>query len=397
MLPQKYIITLNIEVGDRDSLLQLFGTSHKLLGVEERETLAFSDDEIPEVLAELTADPRINEACIVTTCNRVEFYVSCDAALCLPRHIRALYERRRGIDIREYHDGFFFMKDADAVRHLFRVISSLESMVLGEVEVVHQLKRMYRLASEAGATGIVLHRAFHDAFRVGKKVRSATAISAGSTSVAMIAVDHVLQHRGRLDRAHATVIGAGPMARRMARYLLKRGVASLTLMNRTESRVRGFADEIGVDCLPLDELDAAIARSDILMVGIRHERYLLDAETIRAIGARRDRPLTIVDIGVPRVVAHVSSDAAGVEVFDIDDLSEVLTDNIARRREAAAEAATIIERYVDGYTRRKVKQTCEDDAGRDADRLSGESLDLIRGFASSLSERCTCTTSPCLE
>ena len=355
---------------DHEAALLLFGTSHKLLGVDERETLAFSEDEIPDILAELVADPSIDEACVVSTCNRVEFYVAADSATCLPRLLRALYEQRRGIDIREYQNGFFLRKDIDAVRHLFRVISSLESMVLGEVEVVHQLKRMYQLATDAGTAGTILTRAFQDAFRVGKKVRSDTAISAGSTSVAMIAVESVLRYRGRLDDARATVVGAGPMARRMARYLNKRGVASLTLVNRTEAKVRALADELGAGHRPLDELDATIAESDVLLVGIHHKSgYLLGADAVRAIGARRDRPLIIVDIGVPRVVAHGSRAAGGVEVFDIDDLSPVLSNNIERRREAAREAEYIVERYADRYARSR------SEAG---DR------------------RCTCNESPCL-
>jgi glutamyl-tRNA reductase len=382
-------------------VITLFGTNHSFLDVAERELLAIPDAEIPDALAELVSDPHIEEACIVNTCNRVEFYIYSDDGACVPRAVRTLYQKRRGIDIRKYTDGFYFRKDDQAVRQLFRVISGLDSMVIGEVDIIHQVKQMYQLCVDAGTSGLILDRIFHQAFSVSKRVRSETSISAGTTSLAMIAVDCVARQRGTLKGSRTAVVGSGPMAMRMARYLQKKGAASLTLVNRTISRVAHHAPRLGAQVRSFDDLATVLSENDVVMFGIRYDGHLITTDDLKRM-ATTNPGLVIVDIGVPRVVQHAENTADGVQVFDIDDFHGVLEETFERRKLAAGEAEQIIDREIEKFSswrqhavvlpdivqlRRKVGQICESELEKHTANLPEESLEAVRSFARSLSER----------
>jgi len=382
-------------------VLTLFGTNHVHLDVADREPLAIPDEEIPEALSDLLDDPHIEEACILSTCNRVEFYIYSDDGACVPRAVRALYEKRRGIDIRAFADGFYFRKDEEAVRQLFRVICGLDSMVIGEVDVIHQVKRMYQLSVDSGASGLILDRVFHQAFSVSKRVRTETHIGAGTTSLAMIAVESVIRHRGQLNGARVAVVGSGPMAMRMARYAQKKGSASLTLVNRTMSRIMKHADRLKAQVRSFDELADVMAESDVVMFAIRFDGHLITADDLNRM--RTTNPdLVIVDIGVPRVVEHAELNFDRMRVLDIDDFEEVLQSTVKRRAQAAGDAEQIVDREVIRFSewrrharilpdivqlRRKVHRICEDEIAKHAEQLPEESIEALRTFARSLSQR----------
>lgn len=384
--------------------LFLFGTNYKRTGAEQRESLAFVEEDIPDALAEIIAIPEISEACIVSTCNRVEFYICAREEVCVPRLIRQYYQRARDLDIREFTHQFYYLKNKDAVRHLFRVIASLDSMVLGEVDIIHQVKRMYQLCVAAGANGLVLDRAFHQTFMLAKKARSETKISEGSMSVAMVAVEHVQRLLGGLEGLSATVVGAGQMSIRMARYLNKRGIASLTIANRTRTRVLREAERLRASVVDLDGLRGSVAETDVVMIAIDYgHRYLWTTETLERIAADRGgRPLTVVDISVPRVVEPAEDPPDGVTILDLDDFDPILQENKRRRQAAVADVEALIDTFVDRFAtwrheavilpdvirlRKMVKRMCTEEIERHAAEIPQEAIPAVRKLTEALSER----------
>jgi len=246
--------------------LLLYGTNHTLLDVDQREQFALSQDELPEVLQSLVARGEVREVCVLSTCNRVEFLFVAREAFCVPRVVREELQERKGVDIREWPEGFYFYENAEAVEHLFRVITSLDSMVIGEVDIIHQVKEMYQIASDAGTTDIVLDRLFHQAFKIGKQARTDTDISMGTMSVAMAAVEQLQHDYGDLSDRDALVVGGGKMARQAARYLDKRGIRSLRIANRTLEHVSHHAERLGAQLVPLEELTDHVAEVDVLII-----------------------------------------------------------------------------------------------------------------------------------
>lgn len=384
--------------------LLLFGTDHKRSSPEQRELLAFVEEEIPGALKEIVSNPNVNEVCIVNTCNRVEFYASVEDDACLPRAIREYYQNARGTDIRELTHQFYYLKNEQAANHLFRVICSLDSMVLGEVDVIHQVKQMYQMAADAGTSGLMIDRAFHQAFSVAKKARAETSISQGSTSVAMVAVEHAQRVLKGLEEVSAAVIGAGKMATRMARYLAKRGVGSLTLVNRTVEKVRNEAQSLGADIAGLDELGQVLADRELIMLAIdyNHEHLLTADDLSQLMIDRGGRPLTLIDISVPRVVEATPDLPDTVRVYDLDDFEEILQENQRSREAAVTDVEAIIDDYVSRFgqwrqeavilpdvirLRRRVKEMCREEIDRHQDEIPAEALPAVREIAKAISER----------
>jgi len=384
--------------------LLLYGTNHTRLSAEQRESLSFLEDEIPTTLKQLAADPSVREVCVISTCNRVEFYVAANDAACLPRIVRRYYQDTRDIDIRAISDAFYYYRNEDAVRHLFHVITSLDSMVIGEADIVHQVKTMYQLATDAGTNGLLTDRAFHQAFMVAKKARSDTNIGVGSTSVAMVAVEYVERHRGSLTDSAPLIVGAGQMSMKMAQYLKKHGAPSLTIANRSVEKAAKKARELNGRAVPLSQLTSAIQDADIVMIGIDYGRQLLlDHENLARIAEEREhRPLAIVDISTPKVVAEVDGSIPGIHVFDLDDFQPILDENERRRQEAIRDVERIIDVVVERFAtwrheaqilpdiiqlRKKVKAMANDEIERHAKELPEEMRPILKSFAKALSER----------
>jgi glutamyl-tRNA reductase len=384
--------------------LLLYGTNHTRLSAEQRESLSFLEDEIPATLKSLAADPSVREVCAISTCNRVEFYVAANDAACLPRIVRQHYQDTRDIDIRAISDAFYYYRNEDAVRHLFRVITSLDSMVIGEADIVHQVKKMYQLATDAGTNGLLTDRAFHQAFMVAKKARSDTNIGVGSTSVAMVAVEYVERHRAGLTDSAPLVVGAGQMSMKMAQYLKKHGAPSITMANRSVEKAAKKVRDLNGRAVPLSQLTSAIREADIVMIGIDYDRQLLlDQENLTRISEEREhRPLIIVDISTPKVVADVDGSIPGIHVFDLDDFQPILDQNERRRQEAIRDVERIIDVVVERFAtwrheaqilpdiiqlRKKVKAMANEEIERHAKELPEEMLPTLRSFAKALSER----------
>ena len=322
----------------------LIGVNHKTAPVEIRERLAFSDEACAEGLRRLVDGEVVREGLIVSTCNRVEIL----GAMPSERLEFGAGEVRNFLDTSGHlPPGFldqhlYSHTDEDAVRHLFRVASSLDSMVIGEPQVLGQVRHAYSLAVEAGTAGRVLNRLVHHTFRVAKRVRNETGIAANAVSISYMAVELGKKIFDSLKGGTVMLIGAGEMAELSARHLVNAGVSRVVIANRTEETARQIADEFGGTSIPLDQMDNFLAEADVVICSTGAPDYVLTEERLRkALERRRNRPTCLIDISVPRNIDPAAGNVPNVFLFDIDDLESVITSNI-REREREAERAELI-------------------------------------------------------
>ncbi|HEX5873415.1 MAG TPA: glutamyl-tRNA reductase [Pyrinomonadaceae bacterium] len=322
----------------------LIGVNHKTAPVEIRERLAFNDETCAAGLRHIVDGNVVREGLIVSTCNRVEI---------LSATTSELLESGAGqltnfLDVAGHLPAGFLEKhlyrhtDDDAVRHLFRVASSLDSMVVGEPQVLGQVRHAYSLAVEAGTAGRVLNRLVHHTFRVAKRVRTETGIAANAVSISYMAVELGKKIFDSLKGSTVLLIGAGEMAELSARHLMNAGAARVVIANRTEETARQMANEFGGVGVSLDEMDQYLPEADVVICSTGAPDYVLTAErTRKALERRRNRPTCLIDISVPRNIDPAVSNIPNVFLFDIDDLESVITSNI-REREREAERAELI-------------------------------------------------------
>jgi glutamyl-tRNA reductase len=322
----------------------LIGVNHKTAPVEIRERLAFTDEACANGLRHLVDGEVVREGLIVSTCNRVEILSATasdqvefgvgrltqflDSSGCLPTGFldKHLYRHT----------------DEEAVRHLFRVASSLDSMVVGEPQVLGQVRRAYSLAVEAGTAGRVLNRLVHHTFRVAKRVRNETGIAANAVSISYMAVELGKKIFDSLKGCTVMLIGAGEMAELSARHLVNAGASRVMIANRTEESAQKIATEFGATSIPLDKLDDSLAEADVVICSTGAPTYVLTEEQARkALERRRNRPTCLIDISVPRNIDPKVGHVPNVFLFDIDDLESVISSNI-REREREAERAELI-------------------------------------------------------
>ena len=286
------------------------------------------------------------EALLLRTCNRVEVYgvsdkrVSTeDIARCLTRNIDGVPEA--------YAPPFYRYEAENCVRHLFRVASGLDSMVVGESEILGQAKKAYEEARHSGAVGPYLHRLFQRAFRVAKQVRTHTDIARGAVSVGSVAVELAQRIFGKLSECKVLVLGAGETSERTARALVSRGVSDIRVSNRSIDRARDLAQAVGGRAIPFDEWTAQCDEIDILITSTASEEPLLTPGKLAPMLCERvDRPLFIIDIAVPRDVESGVNEMEGVYLYDIDSIRSVAEQSLALRRQQVAAAEGIIAEHV---------------------------------------------------
>jgi glutamyl-tRNA reductase len=317
------------------------GLSHHTASVEIRERFA-GHGETDCVLRRSGC----SEALLLSTCNRVEVYgvsetrVSTDdIARCLVRRIEP--------DLHEYAAPFYRYEEEKCVQHLFRVASGLDSMVVGETEILGQTKRAYEGARTSGAAGPYLHRLFQRAFRVAKQVRTHTEITRGSVSVGSVAVDLAGKIFGNLSDCRVLLLGAGETSERTARALVSRGVSDLRVSNRSSERAENLAQIVGGRVIAFGEWRNQCLEVDILITSTSSEVPLLVRESLEPILSERvDRPLFIIDIAVPRDVDSDVDELEGVYLYDIDSLQAIAEQSLAQRRQQVAAAEAIIAGHV---------------------------------------------------
>ena len=330
--------------------LLALGISHKTSPVEQREKAALSEAETRALLRRLTASEAISEAVALSTCNRTEIYVSSPDPARAEDIVAGALVAHTTIAPRELSCARYLLRDDGAATQLFRVTSSLDSMVVGESEIQGQVRAAWRIAAEEGSSGPILDRLFRQAIEVGKHVRSATRIGAGSASVSAAAVDLAEQVLDDLPGRHVLVIGAGRMAETTALALVRRGVREVVVANRTIGSARDLAGRFGGRGVGFDRLAEALAGADIVIssTGAPHP-ILRSAEVAPVMSSRADRPMVIVDISVPRDVHAGVAGVAGVALFDIDDLERVVEANLNGRRVEAERAEGHVLGAVQGF------------------------------------------------
>jgi glutamyl-tRNA reductase len=324
--------------------LVVLGVSHHATPLPIRERLAIAAERVPADLRQLAEATGASEAVLLSTCNRVEFIASTRE----PHRVRdaALrYFNERGAPDR-LDDAVYEHRGLDAVRHLFRVASGLDSMVLGEPQILGQVKQAYQAAHQIGATGTLLGRSFERAFRVAKRVRSETEIAAGNVSVSSIACELAERIFGDLVHRRVLLVGAGKMSEVAARSLAARG-ALVRVVNRDPERARALATACRGEARPLEALATELADADVVICSTAKPDFVISHELMVGVNKlRRHRPLFVIDIAVPRDVDPRVSDLPDVFLYDMDDLKRVSHENLRRREQAAQAAEVIVEAEV---------------------------------------------------
>lgn len=321
------------------------GINHQIAPVGVRERLAVQIHETGEVLTRMRAIEGVTEAVVVSTCNRVEFYA---ASICPERALdglRGFLFDRAGMDAPLYHHD-----TPRSVRHLFRVASGLDSMVLGETEILGQVKQAYATAAGAGATSRTLNKLFQNAFHVAKSVRSETRITRGATSVGAVAVELAGKVFGDLNHRRVMVLGAGETSERTARSLVSRGVRTVIVSNRTFDRAAALAEEIGGMAIHFDHWQNEFHDVDILISSTSAPHPIITREKLEGIMRMRPgRPLFLIDLAVPRDIAPDVNRIDGVFLYDIDSLQTIASRSLAIRQKEIEHCETIIESHVNDY------------------------------------------------
>lgn len=322
----------------------LVGVNHKTAPVEIRERLAFNDEACANGLRHLVDGDVVREGLIVSTCNRVEILsaTASDQLEFGAGRLTQFLDTSGRLPAGFLDQHLYRHTNEDAVRHLFRVAASLDSMVVGEPQVLGQVRHAYALAVRAGTAGRVLNRLVHHTFRVAKRVRNETGIAANAVSISYMAVELGKKIFDALKGCTVMLIGAGEMAELSARHLVNAGVSRVIIANRTEETARQVAEGFGAIAISLEQLDQFLTEADVVICSTGAPTYVLTEErTRKAVERRRNRPTCLIDISVPRNIDPNVGKIPNVFLFDIDDLESVISSNI-REREREAERAELI-------------------------------------------------------
>ncbi len=326
------------------------GVSHQTADVAIRERFAFAEHELGVCTGELRGRPGLGEALIISTCNRVELYAAAADRVAGLASIEAFLAARVALAPEDRQ--FFYRRDgAGAVRHLFRVVSGLESMVLGETEILGQVKKAYSVAAESGATARYLNKLFQRAFNVAKEVRTKTNITRGPVSVGSVAVDLAEKIFGRLGTCRAMILGAGETSELTARALMSRGAHGIFVANRSYDRAQMLAEETHGEAVGFEQWHERFDDIDILISSTAAPHIIVTPEKLeRAMKRRGNRPVFVIDLAVPRDVDPAVNKMDGVYLYDIDALQEIAAQSMAVRRQEMAECERLIERHVGEFS-----------------------------------------------
>jgi glutamyl-tRNA reductase len=333
--------------------LILLGINHNTAPIEVRERLAIAPSRLADATRALAHQPGIREAIILSTCNRVELLTVQDATQSdTPGTLNFLYEYLN-IPASDLQPHLYEFREREAVRHLFRVASSLDSMVVGEPQILGQVKEAYTTGREVGAVATTLEGLLQRAFTVAKRVRTDTQIGSSSVSIASVAVDLARKIFDSLEGKTVLLVGAGKMSELAARHLIQQGAASILVANRTQSRAEQIAKEFNGQIIPFDQLYEQADRADIVITSTgAPEKIFSRSHGQQFLHRRRNRPIFFIDIAVPRDVDPRMNEVEGCFVYDIDDLQQVAAAHLADRSREAAAAEIIVSREVEKYQQR---------------------------------------------
>ncbi|EAX47046.1 Shikimate/quinate 5-dehydrogenase [Thermosinus carboxydivorans Nor1] len=323
--------------------LVVLGLNHKTAPVAVRECFSFPEDKIRTGLAHIHECEGVHEGVILSTCNRTELYaVVDDADEALPV-LRDFFERMAATAI-ESDDYLFYLREEECIRHLFRVAASLDSLVIGEGQILSQVKKAYSVARAAGTTSTVLNTLFHRAIAVGKRVRTETRIAYSAVSVSYAAVELAKKVFGDLSRSNVLILGAGEMSELTARHLVDNGVKTVFVSNRNYERAVSLAQRFRGVAVPFEDFMKSAVDADIVITSTGAPHYIITAwDVAHLMPKRHGRPIIFIDIAVPRDVEPEAGTIAGVSLYNIDDLEAVVESNIRSRELEAQAAEAIIE------------------------------------------------------
>ncbi len=375
----------------------VLGASHKTCPVDLRDRLGFSGDLLEKGLLSLGRLPGLSETVILSTCNRTEIYAATRYPDALRDTLVNWWAEFSGLDAEELVPHCFYLTHTEAISHLYTVVSSLDSLVLGENQIMGQVKEAYRIAQKTGQAGFFLSHLFQSALALGKKVREDTSIGEGTVSIPFAAVQLALRELGDLSPLCVGVLGLGDMGNIVSVELSAAGVSRFVFLNRTLSKARNFAARFGGEAHELHEMEASLKSVDLLIAATSSPEYLLTEEMVARLN--RGAKTVYIDIGAPRNIEPSVAKIPNVSLFGIDDLSRVVEDNRTKRRHSAERAREIIgdavDEFADWYATlgviplmlslRKHHETLEKELlGKWENRVSPENLEHLRRFGDEL-------------
>jgi len=324
--------------------LLLVGINHRTAPVEVRERLDFQARGLSSALSAIGARRSLSEAVVLSTCNRAEVYAACDDVAATRGDILSFFSEYHGVDVASVQPYVYDRVDLDAAQHLFRVAAGLDSLVMGEPQVLGQVKEAHTAATRAELVGPILNRLFHLSFGAGKRVRTETGLGAGAVSISFAAVALARKIFGDLKGRNVLVIGAGEMGKLTALHMKSQGVNRITIVSRTMAHAARTAEAIGgASAAPWEEIDAALGTTDIVISATGAAAPILTKARVEAVmRPRRDRALFVIDIAMPRDVEPAAAEIEQVFLYNIDDLQATIQENLARRASEVEHAETIV-------------------------------------------------------
>lgn len=329
----------------RDILL--IGLNHKTASVDVRECLGFAGEETDAALDVLKGVPGIHEAVLVSTCNRVELLVTTDDADAAGRDLIRFMADFNRIPVEQFEDKLYVYRGDDAVRHIFRVAASLDSMVVGEPQILGQIKDAYLRATRRKTAGVILNRLLHKTFFVAKRIRTETGVGDHAVSISYAAIELARKIFGDLDSRAVMLIGAGEMAELAVEHLVRHRAGDIVVANRTLERGVELASRFKGRAIQMNEVVDSLREVDIIISSTGSADYVLRRNQVKqALRSRRSRPLFFIDIAVPRDIDPLINRLDNTYVYDIDDLKGVVDDNIEDRQRAAVQGERMVEEAV---------------------------------------------------
>jgi glutamyl-tRNA reductase len=330
--------------------LIVVGLNHRTVPVDLLERVAVSDSQLPKVLHDLAGREHLLETVVLSTCNRTEIYARCTRFHAAVGDVRDFLGAHSGADPDDVADHLYTYYDDAAVAHLFSVAAGLDSMIVGESEILGQVRDAWDVAAREGAAGTLLSRLFKHAVESGKRVRSETGIGRHPVSISSAAVAVAAEHLGSLDGARVLVIGAGEMGEGVARSLVTRGIGDVCVANRTASRAREIASRVGGRAVTLDALETELLDADVLLASTASQHVLIERSAVEAVMQQRDRrALLIVDVALPRDVDPGVRSVEGVTLLDLDDLKDYAQRSAELRRREIGRVREILSAELDRY------------------------------------------------
>ncbi len=365
----------------------LIGLNHRTATVELRERIAFSVEQACEAADQLRSRGILEETLVLSTCNRSELYgvpreLADDSTDAVERFLASFHK----LPPAELNGSLYRHRDRSAVHHLFRVAAGLDSMLLGEAEILGQVREAYRVALDHGATGPVLNRMFQGALEVGKRVRSETEIGTRPVSVAFAGVKLAERIFGRMNNHRALIVGAGVTSEQVVRHLCDRGIKQLRVLNRTAEHAADLAARFGGEVVPWENLQTALEWPDLIVSSVSNaEPILTRAAVERAMAARGNRALLMIDLGVPRNVAAGAGDLYNTYLYNIDDLTEIVEQNKKAREAEIPRAEAIIEEQIEKFMHWQAGVAASAVLGDLRAKLTAERESFLRERLSSMS------------